>query len=64
MPSKIIIDYLVLANANPLQLSERVNEKIEEGWTPLSGVSVGTSLSAGNTLVSYAQAIVKYKDVL
>lgn len=64
MPTKEITDYLVLCNANPMQLSTKVNEKIQEGWVPLAGVSVGTALSEGNTLVSYAQAVVKYKVVL
>ena len=64
MSSKEITDYMVISNANPMQLSAKVNEKIQEGWVPLSGVSVGTALSESNTLVSYAQAIVKYKVVL
>ena len=63
MPSKQITDYLVISNANPMQLSIKVNEKIQEGWVPLAGVSVGAALSESNTLVSYAQAVVKYKVV-
>lgn len=63
MPAKEITDYLLLTNGNPMQLTAKVNEKIQEGWVPLSGVAVGTALSERNTLVSYAQAIVKYKEV-
>ena len=63
MATKEITEYLLLTNGNPMQLTAKVNEKIEQGWVPLSGVAVGTALSESNTLVSYAQAMVKYKLV-
>ena len=61
MAEKEIEEYVVLANSNPMQLTHKVNEKIHSGWQPLSGVSVSASISEGNSLVSYAQAMVKYK---
>lgn len=61
MDAKEINEYVVIANSNPMQLTHKVNEKIQSGWQPLSGVTVSASISDGNSLVSYAQAMVKYK---
>jgi len=61
MPTQQISEYLLLTNSNPMQLSMKVNEKIQEGWLPFNGVSVGLALDAGNSLTSYAQALVKYQ---
>lgn len=55
-----ISEYLLLTNSNPMQLSARVNERIQEGWVPFNGVAVGTAMDAGNNLTTYAQALVKY----
>ena len=63
MPSKKITEYILVTNSNPLQVSNKVNECIEQGWVPLAGVSVGAAMSDGNSLVSYAQAMVKYKVI-
>jgi len=63
MTTKQISEYLVLTNSNPIQLSARVNEKIEDGWVPLYGVAVGTAMDQGNSLTTYAQAMIKYKLV-
>ena len=61
MSERNITEYLVLANSNPVQLTAKVNEKIQDGWQPLNGVSVSASISDGNSLVSYSQALVKYQ---
>ena len=63
MTTKQISEYLVLTNSNPIQLSAKVNEKIEDGWVPLYGVAVGTAMDQGNSLTTYAQAMIKYKLV-
>lgn len=63
MTTKQINEYLVLTNSNPIQLSARVNEKIADGWVPLYGVAVGTAMDQGNSLTTYAQALIKYKLV-
>lgn len=61
MATQQISEYLLLTNSNPMQLSMKVNEKIQEGWLPFNGVAVGLALDAGNSLTSYAQALVKYQ---
>ncbi len=61
MATKQIDEYLLLTNSNPMQLTAKVNEKIQDGWLPLYGVSVGLAMDQGNSLTSYAQALIKYK---
>ncbi len=62
MANKQIDEYVLITNSNPMQLSVKVNEKIQEGWIPLYGVAVGTAMDQGNSLTSYAQAMIKYKQ--
>ena len=61
MTTKQISEYILLTNSNPMQLTTKVNEKIQDGWLPLYGVAVGTAMDQGNSLTSFAQAMIKYK---
>ncbi|MDX1518750.1 MAG: DUF1737 domain-containing protein [Gammaproteobacteria bacterium] len=62
MSDRQIKEYTLLTNSNPMQLSIKVNEKIEKGWSPYFGVAVGIAMDQGNNLTTYAQALVKYTD--
>lgn len=62
MSTRQIEEYILLTNSNPMQLSAKVNDKIQDGWLPLYGIAVGTAMDQGNSLTSYAQAMIKYKS--
>ena len=61
MATKQIDEYILLTNSNPMQLSAKVNERLQDGWVPLYGAAVGTAMDQGNSLTTYAQAMIKYK---
>ena len=62
-----IEEYGVLIADSPSALSERVNQRIKEGWVPLGGIAIAVSPQEINTDGSggdyweYAQAMVRVK---
>ncbi|MCG8325919.1 MAG: DUF1737 domain-containing protein [Thiotrichales bacterium] len=62
MATRQIKEYILVTNSNPMQLSVKINEKIADGWIPYYGAAVGTAMDQGNSLTTYAQAMIRYAD--
>lgn len=51
--------YEIVANSKPLRLEKEVNERISDGWFPQGGLSI----SDGNKVTIYCQAMIKHDEV-
>jgi len=61
---KKITDYDVASGENTVELAERVNEMIGEGWQPHGGIKVHRTYLYGRTdaVCEYLQPMVKYDE--
>lgn len=51
--------YEIVANSRPLALEKEINAKISEGWVPQGGLSI----SDGDKVTVYCQAMIKHNEV-
>lgn len=58
-----IVDYIVIARGNPIDITSVVKEHIEFGWQPFGGIACNKFQYREGLAVdkSYAQAMVKYE---
>ena len=63
MSDKLIVEYLVLSESSPFELSDSVNEYLRQGYKLYKGVavSVTNSTSSNRTIYVYAQVVVRYE---
>ena len=55
-----VLEYTILADDCPKDLSEQVNANIQEGWQPFGGVACNPPTE--QSIEWYAQAMVKYEE--
>ena len=55
-------NYVVVSRNGTTSLAKAVQKLIDEGWTPIGGVSISKSTKGRNTSTLYHQAMSNLKD--